>query len=40
MADHPEMMAEVSKLVRDAYGIGDSSTITEAEGQEKLPLDE
>ena len=23
MADHPEMMAEVSKLVRDAYGIGD-----------------
>ena len=41
MADHPEMMAEVSKLVRDAYGIGDSSTITEeAEGQEELPLDE
>jgi hypothetical protein len=29
------MMAEVSKLVRDAYGIGDGSTITEeAEGQE------
>ena len=21
MADHPEMMAEVSKLVRDAYGL-------------------
>ena len=41
MADHPEMMAEVSKLVRDAYGIGDGSTITEeAEGQEELPLDE
>lgn len=41
MADHPEMMAEVSKLVRDAYGIGDDSTITEeAEGQEELPLDE
>ena len=41
MANHPEMMAEVSKLVRDAYGIGDGSTITEeAEGQEELPLDE
>ncbi|MGC3033503.1 DNA recombination/repair protein RecA, partial [Enterococcus faecalis] len=32
-------MSEVSKLVRDAYCIGDGSTIREeAEGQEELPL--
>ncbi|WP_122645934.1 recombinase RecA [Enterococcus mediterraneensis] len=41
MKEHPEMMAEVSALVRDAYGIGDGSTvIEETEAQEELPLDE
>ncbi|MGM0126263.1 protein RecA [Enterococcus sp. AZ194] len=39
MAAHPEMMAEVSARVREAYGIGDGSTLVE-EGQEELPLDE
>lgn len=39
MKEHPDMMAEVSALVREEYGIGDGSTIV-AEGQEELPLDE
>jgi recombination protein RecA len=39
MKEHPEMVAEVSARVRDAYGIGSGETLTE-EGQEELPLDE
>lgn len=39
MKEHPEMVAEVSKRVRDVYGIGDGSTTIE-EGQEELPLDD
>ncbi|MFD2730009.1 recombinase RecA [Enterococcus camelliae] len=39
MKEHPEMVAEVSTRVRDAYGIGSGETVTE-EGQEELPLDE
>ncbi len=38
MKDHPEMVAEVSARVRDAFGIGTGETLTE-EGQEELPLD-
>jgi recombination protein RecA len=41
MMEHPEMVEEVSKRVRDAYGIGDGTTMIEVEeGQEELPLDE
>jgi recombination protein RecA len=41
MLEHPEMVEEVSKRVRDAYGIGDGTTTIEVEeGQEELPLDE
>lgn len=39
MKEHPEMVAEVSARVRDAYGIGSGETLME-EGQEELPLDE
>ncbi|MGX7195867.1 recombinase RecA [Enterococcus olivae] len=39
MKDHPEMVAEVSARVRDAYGIGTGETLVE-EGQEELPLGE
>ncbi len=38
MKEHPEMVAEVSARVRDAYGIGDGGTLAE-EGQEELILD-
>ena len=39
MANHPEMMAEVSALVRAAYGIGEEAAVPEDEkGQEELPL--
>ena len=41
MNEHPEMMEEISKRVRDAYGIGDGSAIDKTkEGQEELILDE
>ena len=41
MANHPEMMAEVSALVRAAYGIGEEVAVPEDEkGQEELPLEE
>ena len=39
MKDHPEMVAEVSARVRDAYGIGTGETLVE-EAQEELPLEE
>ena len=39
MSNHPEMMAEVSTLVRAAYGIGEPVDVPE-EAQEELPLDE
>ncbi|MGC3599007.1 DNA recombination/repair protein RecA, partial [Enterococcus faecium] len=39
MAIHPEMMAEVSALVRAANGIGEEVAVPEDEkGQEELPL--
>ena len=41
MANHPEMMAEVSALVRAAYGIGEEVAVPEdTNGQEELPLEE
>ncbi|KAF1304077.1 recombinase RecA [Enterococcus saccharolyticus] len=40
MKDHPEMVAEVSARVRDAYGIGTGETLVEEETQEELPLEE
>ena len=42
MKDHPEMVAEVSARVRDAYGIGTGETLVEEvqEAQEELPLEE
>ncbi|MBM7711961.1 recombinase RecA [Enterococcus xiangfangensis] len=44
LADHPEMMAEVAKRVRAAYGIGEElETETDKKedaGQEELPLEE
>ena len=41
MANHPEMMAEVSALVRAAYGIGEEVAVPEdTKGQEELPLEE
>ncbi|MDH6364257.1 recombination protein RecA [Enterococcus sp. PF1-24] len=40
LKDNPEMMAEVDKLVRAAYGIGDEVPEEEIVGQEELPLDE
>nr|Q6KCJ3.1 RecName: Full=Protein RecA; AltName: Full=Recombinase A [Enterococcus mundtii]CAF21835.1 RecA recombinase [Enterococcus mundtii] len=39
MSNHPEMMAEVSTLVRAAYGIGEPVDVPQ-EAQEELPLDE
>ncbi|MEY8445793.1 recombinase RecA [Enterococcus ratti] len=39
MANHPEMMAEISTLVRAAYGIGEEVGTSE-EMQEELPLKE
>ncbi|MGX7173389.1 recombinase RecA [Enterococcus ratti] len=39
MANHPEMMAEISTLVRAAYGIGEE-VVTSEEMQEELPLKE
>ena len=39
MSTHPEMMAEVSALVRAAYGIGEDVEIPE-ETQAELPLEE
>lgn len=43
MSNHPEMMAEVSTLVRAAYGIGEPVDVpvdVPEEAQEELPLDE
>ena len=43
MKDHPEMVAEVSARVRDAYGIGTGETLVDEapeEAQEELPLEE
>ncbi|KAF1302597.1 MULTISPECIES: recombinase RecA [Enterococcus] len=40
MREHPDMMKEVSTRVREAYGIGDGTTVVEeVEEQEELPLD-
>ncbi|MCF1684466.1 recombinase RecA [Tetragenococcus halophilus] len=39
MKERPEMVAEISALVRKAYGIDDSES-AEEEGQEELPLEE
>lgn len=39
MKQHPEMVAEVSARVRDAYGIGTGETLVE-EVQETLPIEE
>ncbi|MCM6931693.1 recombinase RecA [Enterococcus italicus] len=39
MKEHPEMVAEVSARVRDAYGIGSGETIAEG-AQEELQLDD
>lgn len=39
MKEHPEMVAEVSARVRDAYGIGSGETIAE-DTQEELQLDD
>lgn len=39
MAEHPEMMAELSRLVRTAFGIGDEVVAASEEAeQEELPL--
>ncbi|OJG39465.1 protein recA [Enterococcus dispar] len=38
MKEHPEMKAEISTRVREAYGIGDGSEVPE-KAQEELPLD-
>lgn len=38
MKERPEMVAEISALVRKAYGIDDSESAEE--GQEELPLEE
>lgn len=40
MKEHPEMVAEVSTRVRDAYGIGDGQTVVEEESSTELPLEE
>lgn len=42
MTEHPDMVAEVSAKVRDAYGIGDGKTLEEkpTEEQEELPLED
>lgn len=40
MKEHPEMVAEVSTRVRDAYGIGDGQTVVEEEISTELPLEE
>ena len=44
MKDHPEMVSELLVKVRDAYGIGDGSTIEQTENaveteQETLDLE-
>lgn len=39
MKERPEMVAEISALVRKAYGIDDSES-AEEKGQEELPLEE
>lgn len=38
MKEHPEMKAEINRLVRAAYGIGDEEEVVAVEGQEELPL--
>ncbi|WP_430616645.1 protein RecA [Enterococcus sp. DIV0176] len=40
MSTHPEMMNEISGLVREAYGIGEGIEIEEKPEQEELPLTE
>lgn len=40
LKEHPELMGELLALVRDAYGIGDGSTVTAEAEQAELPLDE
>lgn len=39
MKEHPEMKAEISTRVREAYGIGDGTEVTVEEAQAELPLD-
>ncbi|WP_248621546.1 recombinase RecA [Enterococcus cecorum] len=39
MKDHPEMVSELLVKVRDAYGIGDGTTIEETEETEQETLD-
>ncbi|MBO0432631.1 recombinase RecA [Enterococcus sp. DIV0660C] len=40
MSTHPEMMNEISGLVREAYGIGEGTETEEKTEQEELPLTE
>lgn len=40
MKEHPEMVAEVSARVRDAYGIGTGETLVEEEVQEELNFED
>ena len=40
MSTHPEMMNEISGLVREAYGIGEGIETEEKPEQEELPLTE
>ncbi|MGM0214138.1 recombinase RecA [Enterococcus sp. AZ109] len=40
LAEHPDMIAEVSTRVRAAYGIGEAVDVPEEAGQEELPLEE
>ena len=39
MKDHPEMVTELLAKVRDAYGIGDGTTIEATEEAEQETLD-
>lgn len=40
MKERPEMVAEISTLVRNAFGIGTEDNSEAEEGQEELPLEE
>ena len=40
MKEHPEMVAEVSARVRDAYGIGTGETLVEEDVQEELSFED
>ncbi len=40
LKDHPEMVTELNTLVRNAYGIGDGTTVEPEVVEEELPLDD